>query len=64
MYLTGIVAKEIRPGWISLDIPPLENWTEPFRRLTPQQRERIESPEFYELLQREIPIRLQSLPDG
>ncbi len=64
MYLPGIVAKEIRPGWVSLDIPPLEKWEEPFRWLAPQQRERIESSEFYELLQREIPKRLLSLPDG
>lgn len=63
VYLTGIVAKEIRPGWVSLDIPPLEKWEEPFRWFTPQQRERIESPEFYELLQREIPKRLLRLPD-
>lgn len=64
IYFTGIVAKEIRQGWVSLEVPPLEKWAEPFRWLTPQQRERIESPEFYELLQREIPRRLQSLPDG
>ena len=37
--------------------PPLEMWAEPLRWLTPQQRERIESAEFYELLQREITRR-------
>ena len=64
IYLTGIVAREIRAGWVSLDIPSLEKWEEPRRWLNPQQRERIESPEFFELLQREIPSRLLRLPDG
>ncbi|MEZ6118572.1 MAG: tyrosine-type recombinase/integrase [Pirellulaceae bacterium] len=55
IYLTGIVATEAQPGWITLSIPPRESWEEPCRWLTPQQRERLQSPEFYELLQREVP---------
>jgi hypothetical protein len=53
----GIVVKESRPGWLSLDLPALEMWKEPLKRLSVQQRERIESPEFYQLLQREITRR-------
>lgn len=57
IYLTGIVATEARPGWITLNVPPYEQWEEPMRWLTRSQRERIESPHFFETLQREIPKR-------
>lgn len=56
-YLTGIVAREARPGWITLEIPALEKWEEPMRWLTREQRERIQEPSFFELLQVEIPKR-------
>jgi integrase/recombinase XerD len=57
VQLTGIVVREARPGWLTLDVPPLERWAEPMRWLTPQQRDRIESAEFYELMQREVARR-------
>ena len=56
-YLTGIVAREARPGWITLEIPALEKWEEPMRWLTREQRERIQEASFFELLQAEIPKR-------
>lgn len=62
IYFTGIAAKEVRPGYVTLEIPPLERWSEPLSWLTRQQRERFEEPEFYELLQREISTRLCQLP--
>ncbi len=58
VYLTGIVANEVRRDWVNLEIPPLEHWEEPLRWLAQRQRERIGEPSFYELLQREIPRRL------
>ena len=61
IYFTGTIAKEVRSGWVTLEIPPLEQWEESVRWLTPAQRERIESPEFFQLLQREIPNRLRQL---
>jgi len=64
VYLTGIVAREVRRGWVNLEIPPLEQWEEPLRWLSRQQRERIEEPAFFELLQREIPRRLLQLAPG
>lgn len=64
VYLTGIVAREVRRGWVTLEIPPLEHWEQPLRWLTPSQRERVEQAEFFELLQREIPRRLLALPGG
>jgi hypothetical protein len=57
VQLTGIVVREARPGWLTLDVPPLERWEEPMRWLTPEQKTRIESAEFYELLQREVARR-------
>jgi len=62
VYLTGIVAREVRRGWVNLEIPPLEQWEESLRWLSRRQRKRIEEPGFYELLQREIPRRLLRLP--
>jgi len=64
VYLTGIVAREVRRGWINLDIPPLEQWDESLSWLSRRQRERIEEPAFYELLQREIPRRLLHPPNS
>ena len=57
VQLTGIVVREARPGWLTLDVPPLEHWSEPMRWLTPEQKTRIESAEFYELLQRQVACR-------
>jgi len=54
IYFTGIIAKEVRRGYVTLDITPLERWSEPLSWLTRAQRERFEEPEFYETLQREI----------
>ncbi len=64
VYLTGIVAREARRSWINLSIPPLEQWEESLRWLTPEQRTRIEQPAFYEVLQREIPRRLLNSGSG
>ena len=61
VFLTGIVAREVRPGWISLEVPPLERWEEPLRWLNPSRRDRVEQPEFFEMLQREIPRRFRQL---
>ena len=52
--LNGIIVKEPRPGWVALDLPPLEAWEKSLRWLTPEQRERIESAEFYQLLQHHV----------
>ncbi|MCH8147399.1 MAG: tyrosine-type recombinase/integrase [Planctomycetes bacterium] len=57
VVLTGIKVSQPHPGWVMLDIPPLERWEASLRRLPAQQRERIESPEFYEILQRSIARR-------
>ena len=50
----GIVVREPRPGWVTLEVPPLEAWEEPLRWLTREERERVESPEFYQTLQEHL----------
>jgi hypothetical protein len=62
IYFTGIRAKEVRRGYVTLGIPPLEAWAESLSWLSRVQRERFEDPAFYEMLQREISIRLCQLP--
>ncbi len=55
IFLTGIVAQEVRPGWINLQIPPLEHWEDALSQIPAAQRERIHSPHFFAMLQRQIP---------
>lgn len=63
--LSGIVLSESRPGWVSLELPPTEVWEERLQRLSPNQQERIASPEFYQYLQRHLGERFLALkPDG
>lgn len=57
VYLTGITATQARPGWTTLTIPPLEQWQDALNWLPPAQRDRIESPDFFSLLQNTIPDR-------
>jgi len=59
--LDGIMVREMRPGWIALEIPPLEHWADPCRWLTPPQRRRLESPEFFAMLRAELGRRYQAL---
>jgi len=61
IYFTGTVAKEVRLGWVTLEISLLEQWEESLRWFTMTARERIESPEFSQMRQREIPNRLRRL---
>jgi len=59
--LDGIVVREPRPGWTTIEIPPLEKWEKPMRWLLPEQRERIQSPEFFQLLQSHVTRKYLSL---
>lgn len=58
--LPDIFAEESRPGWLSLQLPPLEAWHEPLARLPKAMRQRIESPEFYHNLHRVVGSRFQT----
>ncbi len=58
--LPDVFAEESRPGWLSLQLPPLEAWHEPLTRLPELMRQRIESPEFYHNLHRVVGSRFQT----
>ena len=58
--LSGIVVREPRPGWVTLEVPPLEEWREPLKWLTREERERVESPSFYRTLQEHLTQRYLS----
>ena len=60
VFLTGIRAREVRPGWVTMTLPPSEAWEVPLSRLSVAQSERIRAPEFYVMLQREITSRVVS----
>ena len=60
VHLDGIVVREPRPGWVTLEIPPLEAWEKRLCWLLPGQRERVESPEFFRLLQEHVARRYQA----
>lgn len=55
--LPGISIRESRPGWIALDLPPLEDWQTTLAQLPAAQRQRIQEPAFYDLLHRELSRR-------
>ena len=60
VYLTGTRVSQPRRGWLNLEIPPLEDWAEALLWLTPAQRERIESADFFDLLRDQIQARYQT----
>ncbi len=39
---------------MTLEVPPLEAWEQPLRWVTPVERERIESPQFYRSLEHHL----------
>jgi integrase/recombinase XerD len=55
--LRGITVREARPGWVTLDLPPWERWEESLGQLSRREHERLESPDFYTLLQRHATTR-------
>ena len=59
-----IVAREQRPGWLTIDVPPTEHWAQQRRQLTEAQRERMDTAEFYELLRKQITHRAMALKSG
>jgi integrase/recombinase XerD len=65
IHLDGIVVREPRPGWVTLQVPPLEAWESRLCWLLPEQRERVETPEFFQLLQQHVTRRFLALkPKG
>ena len=62
--LDGIVVRQSRPGWIAIDLPLLDAWQEPLRRLPAEQRERVASPAFYDRLRQHLGDRFLALVSG
>lgn len=57
-YLTGTFAKQTRPGFIQIDLPPLEQWQPVIDQMPARIRERLQTVEFYELLRDKIRDKL------
>jgi hypothetical protein len=65
VHLDGIVVREPQPGWVTLQVPPLEAWESRLLWLLPEQRERVETPEFFQLVQQHVTRRYLALkPKG
>ncbi len=57
--------RELRTGWVTLQVPPLEAWESRLCWLLPEQRERVETPEFFQLVQQHVTRRYLALkPKG
>jgi site-specific recombinase XerD len=52
-----IQVHEEMPGWFTVLIPPLEEWSEPLSQITEEQRLRFQESAFYALLRRELARR-------
>jgi integrase/recombinase XerD len=55
--LDGRSLHEARPGWISMELPRQEVWAAALRCLPAEQRERVESPAFFDYLRVELGAR-------
>ena len=61
IQLSGIEFASLKQGWVTLEVPLLEAWKDSLQWLTPAERERIESPEFYQLLQHHLTRKFLSV---
>ena len=59
--LLGAYVLEPRTGWVALDLPLLDFWEPQLQRLSPEDRQRVESAEFYELLRAHVGPRFLAL---
>lgn len=62
--LDGITLREARPGWISMELPQQEAWAAALRCLSPEQKERVESPAFFDYLRVELGARFLRCRSG
>lgn len=59
--LSGISVRQNDRNWIEIQLPVVDQWSEPLSRLPRAQRQRIQSPEFYDQLHRQITQRFVKL---
>ena len=57
-YLTGIIAEQTRPGFVTLSLPPSETWADAAAKWPPAARKRITDAEFYQILQSAVVARV------
>tara|TARA_A100000171_G_C2073906_1_gene116137 strand:+ start:63 stop:362 length:300 start_codon:yes stop_codon:yes gene_type:complete len=62
--LPGMRATMPRRDWVSLQIPLQDIWEPTLRCLPAEQRERLESPEFFSQVQREVAKRILRIRDA
>ncbi|MCK6549220.1 tyrosine-type recombinase/integrase [Myxococcota bacterium] len=55
--LDGLELREPHPGWVLLDLPPMETWKSTLATLTDAQRTRITDPTFFQFLQQHLTRR-------
>lgn len=60
LFLTGVAVSHSSHQWLSLELPPPEQWAPTLRQLPRRVQDRIDGPEFYELLRSEISKRFLS----
>jgi len=60
-FLTGTIAENQRPGYVRIDFPASEQWETILSQLPIHVATRIETPAFYQAVQRKITARLATL---
>jgi hypothetical protein len=60
VQLDGVVCREPRPGFLSIDVPPLSTWTTRLSFLDDEARERLNDGRFYEALRAHLASRWQT----
>lgn len=59
--LPGSRVLEPRAGWVTLEVPPLEDWNPELQKLSPQDRLKVESAQFHEELRVRVTRRFLAL---
>ena len=59
IVLDGIVCREPRVGFLSIELPPLEDWAERLSFLDDEIRARLEHGAFYDVLRGYLAVRWQ-----
>ncbi|TWT49530.1 Tyrosine recombinase XerC [Rubripirellula amarantea] len=57
-YLRGTIAEMPREGFVTIELPAAEEWESTIAKFPKPVRERVQSPEFYQILQRAITSRM------
>ena len=61
IMLDGVRVSEPRPGWMNLEIPASEVWSNSLSQLSQHQRNRLADASFYELLRQQVAKKLSQV---